>query len=392
MNICMVAASFFPATVHGGPIFSSYYAALNLAKNEDCKVVVVTTNSNKGMPLDVQLDREVKLDSDFSVFYFGQSLKNWFPFNLLYGFVKEIWLSDIVHIQAIFNYTTVMAIIISSVLRKPIVLSPRGCLGDWAMSHRRILKLLWIKCFIAPATKRILFHVTSIQEKHEVISMFGDVETVIIPNGISPEEFENIQSISKGDFFQKFCRPKATASKCLGEVTTVIVSMGRLHQKKGLDILISAFSEFLPDNPGSILAIAGPDDGDGKRLTELAIFLGVSDRVFFVGLLSGLERLEFFANADVFVLPSHNENFGNVYLESLLAGTPIIASKNTPWSLVEEYNCGRWEENSVQAVCESIRDVLKFDLGVSGRCKELALRFTWGSIATSFYQEYKRLI
>ena len=222
--------------------------------------------------------------------------------------------------------------------------------------------------------------------------MFGDVETVIIPNGISAEEFESIQSLSKGDFFQKFCRPKATASKCLGEVTSVIVSMGRLHPKKGLDILISAFSEFLSDNSGSILAIAGPDEGDGKRLSELAISLGVSDRVFFVGLLSGLDRLEFLANADVFVLPSHNENFGNVYLESLFAGTPIIASKNTPWSLVEEYNCGRWEENSVQAVCESIRDVLKFDSGVSGRCKELASGFTWGSIAISFYEEYKRLI
>ena len=392
MNICMVAASFFPAIVYGGPIFSSYHAALNLAKNEGCKVVVVTTNSNEGMTLDVQLDRKVKLESDFSVYYFGQSLKNWFPFNLLYGFIKEIRFSDIVHIQAIFNYTTVIAIIISSVLRKPIVLSPRGCLGDWAMSHRRILKLLWIWCFVVPASKRIVFHVTSIQEKQEVFSMFGDVETVIIPNGISLEEFENIQSISKGDFFQKFCCPKATTTKCLGEITSVVVSMGRLHPKKGLDILISAFSEFLLDDSGSILAIAGPDEGDGKRLTELAISLGVSDRVFFVGLLSGSERLEFLANADVFVLPSHNENFGNVYLESLLSGTPIIASKNTPWSLVEEYKCGRWVENSVQGVRESILDVLKLDSGVSERCKELASGFTWGTIATSFYEEYKRLI
>ena len=118
----------------------------------------------------------------------------------------------------------------------------------------------------------------------------------------------------------------------------------------------------------------------------------MSNRVFFVGLLSGPERLKFLANADVFVLPSHNENFGNVYLESLLAGTPIIASKNTPWSLVEEYNCGRWEENSVQAVCKSIRDILKLDSGVSGRCKELASGYSWNSIATSFYEEYKRLL
>ena len=392
MNICMVAASFFPAVVYGGPIFSSYHAALNLAKNEDCKVVVVTTNSNEGMPLDVQVDRKVSLGSDFSVFYFGQSLKNWFPFNLLYGFIKEIRFADIVHIQAIFNYTTVMAIIISIVLRKPIVLSPRGCLGDWAMSHRRILKLLWIKCFIAPATKRILFHVTSIQEKHEVISMFEDVKTVIIPNGISPEEFENIQSISKDVFFEQFCRPKATTAGYLREVTATIISMARLHPKKGLDILIAAFAEYLPDNPGAVLAIAGPDEGDGNRLSELAVSLGVSNRVFFVGLLSGSERLKFLANADVFVLPSHNENFGNVYLESLLAGTPIIASKNTPWGLVEEYKCGRWEENSVQAVCKSIRDVLNLDSGVSERCKELASGFTWGSIASSFYEEYKRLI
>lgn len=392
MNICMVSPSFYPAIVYGGPIFSSYYAALNLAKHDDINITVVTTNSNEGKPLNVQTNKKVKLDKGFYIFYFSQSLRELFPFNLIFGFLKQIKSSDVVHVQAIFNYTTVIAIIIATILCKPIMLSPRGCLGDWAMSHRKILKLFWIKLFISPISKKTLFHVTSTQEKHEVISMFGKVKTTIIPNGISPNEFEDIKTLSKSEFIEKYCsEPKHVFQGNQG-LEKIIISMARLHPKKGLDILIGAFAEYLKVEPNSILAIAGPDEGFKNQLLDLAISMGINKSVFFVGMLEGQDRLEFLANADVFVLPSHNENFGNVYLESLLAGTPIIASKNTPWSLVEDYQCGRWEENSIQAITQSIIDVLEFDDNVRDRCKRLALGFTWPSIANSFVNEYKSLL
>ena len=59
------------------------------------------------------------------------------------------------------------------------------------------------------------------------------------------------------------------------------------------------------------------------------------------------EKVDFFVNADLFVLPSHNENFGLVYVEALAAGTPVVASKNTPWEEVEDANCGKWVNNCV---------------------------------------------
>lgn len=391
MKICMVSASFYPAIVYGGPIFSSYHAAFNLAKSDGCSVVVLTTNANDGRPLEVEVDRKVSLGNDFWCIYFAQSLKSFFPLNLLRGFFNEMRPADVIHIQAIFNFTTIIAIAISLILGKPIVLSPRGCLGDWAMSHRKIIKSLWIFLFIAPVARRVVFHVTSIQEQNEVLAMFGDVNNVVIPNGITPDEFENIQLLSKNAFAEYFCSTTKNFRDEAADVSSVIVSMARLHPKKGLDILISAFAKYLQGDPQAILAIAGPDDGDLSRLWDLTVSLGVSNRVYFVGMLSGSKRLEFLANADVFVLPSHNENFGNVYLESLLAGTPIVASKNTPWSLVEDYNCGRWSDNSVEAVYQSIRDVMELDPLVSVRCQNLAAKFTWESIAKSFIDEYARL-
>ena len=234
MNICMVSPSFYPAIVYGGPIFSSYYAALNLAKHDDINITVVTTNSNEGKPLNVQTNKKVKLDKGFYIFYFSQSLRELFPLNLIFGFFKQIKSSDVVHVQAIFNYTTVIAIIIATILCKPIMLSPRGCLGDWAMSHRKILKLFWIKLFIFPISKKTLFHVTSTQEKHEVISMFGKVKTTIIPNGISPNEFEDIKTLSKSEFIEKYCsEPKHVFQGNQG-LAKIIISMARLHQKKVL--------------------------------------------------------------------------------------------------------------------------------------------------------------
>nr|QKQ37162.1 glycosyltransferase [Escherichia coli] len=65
--------------------------------------------------------------------------------------------------------------------------------------------------------------------------------------------------------------------------------------------------------------------------------------------------------ADVFALPSHNENFGNVYLESLAAGTPILASKHTPWSIVEQFGCGQWVNNDEVSVTNALKLLFEGD-------------------------------
>ena len=113
--------------------------------------------------------------------------------------------------------------------------------------------------------------------------------------------------------------------------------MGRLHSKKGFDILIDAFIKLREVNSDSFRLIAGEDYGEKNRLNEKIVTSNLIDKVYLVGQINDTdEKVNFLANADVFALASHNENFGIVYAEALAAGTPIVASKKTPWQEVEE--------------------------------------------------------
>ena len=99
------------------------------------------------------------------------------------------------------------------------------------------------------------------------------------------------------------------------------------------------------------------------------------------------------ANADLFVLPSHNENFGNVYLESLATGAPIVASLSTPWCEVEKYECGKWVGNSKEETAKAIIEMLSKDREeMRENSMKLASKYDWLSIAMTFNRVLVRMI
>lgn len=113
--------------------------------------------------------------------------------------------------------------------------------------------------------------------------------------------------------------------------------MGRIHPKKGCDLLVEAFAKVLGDQPDWHLVIAGPDqvglrESLHRRLTEL----GVAPRVTWTGMLMGEMKWGALRSAEVFVLPSHQENFGIAVAEALAVGTPaLISNKVNIWREVE---------------------------------------------------------
>ena len=161
--------------------------------------------------------------------------------------------------------------------------------------------------------------------------------------------------------------------------------MGRIHAKKGLDILIKAFREIISHHPDARLLIAGQDEGEQPLLEKLIRELSLEQRVHFTGSLGGQEKVDFLAHADLFVLPSHNENFGNVYAEALAAGTPIVASTHTPWQEVEAQQCGRWVPNTVAATKMAMLELLNRDLQpMSHHAKEYVQRYAWAEVGKQF--------
>lgn len=127
--------------------------------------------------------------------------------------------------------------------------------------------------------------------------------------------------------------------------TRVLLFLGRLHPKKGCDILIDAFAELADDSVS--LVLAGPDQvGWQTELQQRAERSGVAARVVFTGMLEGDIKQAALAVADAFVLPSHQENFGMAVVESLAAGLPVLISNRINiWREVDQDRAGYVESN-----------------------------------------------
>jgi glycosyltransferase involved in cell wall biosynthesis len=162
-------------------------------------------------------------------------------------------------------------------------------------------------------------HYTAQEEKqlaHDVLGLRSRAYTA--PLGIDISEFElaprDEALLRKYDFLNnKF----------------VFLFLGRLHYKKGLDLLIKAFSKIVKRYKDVHLLIVGPDEGDYKhKIVQWIKEENIEDDVTFMGMLQGREKAEAFAISDVFVLPSYSENFGITVIEAMVSKVPVILSDN----------------------------------------------------------------
>ncbi len=385
MKINLIIPSFYPATVYGGPIFSTLHTCEELAKLDDVEVRVSTTNTNMASKLDVKTNKWKKFADDFFVKYYNETKVDKFSFSLFLNIWRDIKNADIVHIQSIFNTPTPISLFYAKLFKKSIVLSPRGSLGGWCIDNGSNFKDMWLKFLIKPLVKNVTWHATAEQEKLEIQTLFPEAKVAIVPNGIDYKIFQVFNKLTPKKYVKKFTDQER-------EVSKIIVSMGRLQKKKGFDILINSFKKVLDVYPDAVLLIAGPNEGEQHNLEALVKELDVQSSVFLVGSISGQDKVDFLANADVFALPSHNENFGNVYLESLASGTPIVASTNTPWASVETNKCGKWVKNGEDDTAQAILTLLSEDKDLLGvNAKKYAQQYSWKSIAQKFKVLYSSL-
>lgn len=386
MKLNLIIPSFYPATVYGGPIFSTFHTCQELAKLEDMKVYVSTTNANMNTRLDVQTNKWTKFEENFFVKYYNETKINKYSLPLILGIWKDIKHADVVHVQSVFSVSTPVSLFFSWLFNKPVFLSPRGQFGGWCLDNGSAFKQKWLDWCIKPFIKNIMWHATAMQEKEEIEAVFSHAKVEVISNGIEYNLFQTSSVFSRKAFMKMFSGKEMQAEK-------IIVSMGRLQKKKGFDILIDSFSQVLQTYSQAKLFIAGQDEGEEANLIQQITKLGLVDKVFLTGAINGQDKINFLANADLFVLPSHNENFGNVYVESLAAGTPIVASKNTPWSEVEESDCGKWVENSIEETTQAMIAMLKKDRKqMRENSKSLAKKYDWKRIAAQFKNVFERII
>lgn len=197
----------------------------------------------------------------------------------------------------------------------PYVLEPLGMFQSLIRSHR---KKMMYRRLVGSRVLHGASHViaTSEQERDELIQLGAPEERVVVRrNGIDLDQLTPVD-------------PPGAFRGSIGveDGERLIMFLGRLSPIKRLDVLISSFADL--KEPNLKLAVVGPDeDGVQAGLSRLATTLGVASRVIFMGPIYGPSKAAAFQDADLFVLPSERESFGNAAAEALAFGTPVVVTE-----------------------------------------------------------------
>ena len=229
---------------------------------------------------------------------------------------KAIDQTDIVHIHAIWEEIQHLASRLAHRRGVPYIIRPCGMLDPWSLSQKWLKKRIYIAWRLRKNLDRATaIHFTSDTERDLAAGLGFKAVPMVEPNGISLSEFESLPKT--GIFRAKYPQ--------IGE-RPLVLFLGRVHPKKGLDLLLPAFAKV--SSTDAFLVIVGPvtEKSYVEKLKSMAKSQGMADRVIFSGTLYGPDRIPAFVDADLFVLPSFQENFGIAVIEALAAGTPVVIS------------------------------------------------------------------
>ncbi len=232
---------------------------------------------------------------------------------------------------------------------RPYLVFPHGMLDPWfkrAHPLKHLKKWLywpWAEYRVLRDAARVVF--TAEEERRAARESFWlyDAREEVVPLGIAePPEAK------AGAFAALF--PQAAGRR-------LFLFLGRLHAKKGCDLLLEAFAAVHGRNPEAVLMMAGPDGGMAAALRERARALGIEGGVLWPGMLEGEAKRAALAAAELFVLPSHHENFGIAVVEALAAGTPVLVSDRVNIAPeIAAAGAGRICRDTREGVVHALRD------------------------------------
>lgn len=255
------------------------------------------------------------------------------------------------------------------------LVSLRGMLEPWSLSHRKWKKKLALGLYQkVDLTDAACHHATSEMEAENIKRLRLGVPICVIPNGV------DIPAITRA--------PKEQLSK-----PKIALFLSRIHPKKGLPLLISAWEIVQP--VGWILRIVGPDEeGHRAEIEKTVAERGLGSVIELSGPLTGKQKESAYLESALFVLPTHSENFGIVVAEALAFGLPVITTTGTPWQQVESQRCGWFVETSVSAIASALREATSLSphhlaqMGQRGR-EWVSAQFAWERIANDFIALYE---
>ena len=285
---------------------------------------------------------------------------------------------DLYHANGLWTCPTHFTAEIAKKQNKPCVIAPHGMLYPQALQVSA-----WKKKIVSTVFQRKDLETASCLQatcmaELEHIRAFGlNNPVAVIPNGLVIDDSLEIRKTSNS--VRRFA------------------FVGRLNRIKNVDLLLSAWSKLGDKTRNCELLIIG--DGDTAYKKELEEFATANklNNVRFLGFIMGKDLQKLVHSIDFQILPSKSENFGMVVPEALIQGAPVIASKGTPWSDLETFDCGWWVDNDIDTLISTLLIAINLSeqdrLGMGERGRTLVLRhYSIKSVSLRMKQLYEWLV
>jgi glycosyltransferase involved in cell wall biosynthesis len=351
------------------------------------RVDLVTTNANHSEKLSVPIHKWIE-NNHYRIQYFRCWNRNDFIISLpLIGWlIHHIKDYDIVHTNTVFAPIVSFVHWLCRLHRIPYIITPHGMLEPWALSYKAWKKRFYYNLLEKPVFQRSsAIQVIANSEATNVKSL-GFKNAVIIPNGINRQEF-----ISQPDpevFYKKF---PSTRSK------TLILFLGRIDPKKGLDLLAPAFAQVHKLFPHTHLVLAGPDIiGFLPKVENYFIQAGCIDYVTFTGMLTGKLKSAALAAASLYVAPSYSEGFSMSVLEGMASGLPCVITTGCNFPEAEIAKAAHIVDINTDAIADGLIQCLSYPQkaqAMGNRARDFIFQnYTWDCAAEKLIQVYKAIL
>lgn len=379
---------FVPAWRFGGPVRGTYEIGKKLAKKGHQVNIYCTDVSNNHKN---RIRKKIENIDGINVCYFrnlsnriASKYKIFLPFELRKHLSNELEKLDIIHLQEIYTIITFWVYNRIKNKRKTFFITTNGVLSPFAQNYFKLFKKI-----LNPFLKKILqgadlVFAQTVREKMDCLK-FGLCNVEILNNGIDIQQFQNLPSRSV--FRKKYD---------ISESDIIVLFIGRIHQIKGLKYLIEAFSD-LKRKMNIKLVIIGPDDNYLNLLLKRIYKLKLNDKIIIIEGLYGQQKIEAYAAADIFCLPSIYDCSPTSLLEACASKLPIITTNTNGLSKIIKEGAG-----IVVPPCngEKLRDALLYlinnpdkrkEFGRIGR-KKVFKEYNWEKIINSLESYYYKFL